>query len=195
MSTIWVRRWSRQDYEKMIDAGLFPPGTHAELLDGVVLEMSPQHSPHATAVCLAAEALREVFGRGHTMRVQLPLALDPDSEPEPDVAVVPGSPRAYRAAHPASALLIVEVSDTTLAYDRERKGSLYARAGITDYWIVNIPAQRLEVYRRPVLQAEAYYGWSYGTVALCRCGGLRYSPSSAPGARGRSRSPALTAWL
>ncbi|MGE3540711.1 MAG: Uma2 family endonuclease [Candidatus Tectimicrobiota bacterium] len=182
MSTVWVRRWSRKDYDVMIEAGLFPPGTHAELLDGVILEMSPQKSLHATAIRLAEEALREAFGQGYDIRVQLPLALDPDSEPEPDVAVVPGSPRDYRAAHPASAVLIVEVSDTTLTYDRERKGSLYARAGITEYWLVNIPAQRLEMYRRPGLQAEAYYGWGY-EAAHYATAEAHVSPLAAPQAR------------
>lgn len=182
MSTVWVRRWTRQDYDKMIDAGLFPPGTHAELIDGVVLEMSPQKSPQATAVCLVEEALRNAFGQGYTLRVQLPLALDPLSEPEPDVAVLPGAPRDYRDAHPTSALLIVEVSETTLTHDRDRKGSLYARAGIADYWLVNLPAQRLEVYRHPVLQAEAYYGWGYEVVQYVT-GGTQVSPLAVPQAR------------
>jgi Uma2 family endonuclease len=164
MSTVWVRRWTRQDYDRMIDVGLFPPGTRAELLDGVVLEMSPQNSPHATAVCLVEEALRQVFRQGYHVRVQLPLALDPLSEPEPDVAVVPGGPRDYRDHHPTAALLIVEVADTTVTHDRNRKGSLYARSGIEEYWLVNLPARRVEVYRHPVPQAEAYYGWAYASV-------------------------------
>jgi Uma2 family endonuclease len=179
---MWVRRWTRQDYDRMIDAGLFPPGTRAELLDGVVLEMSPQKSPHATAVCLVEEALRQAFHQGYHVRVHLPLALDPHSEPEPDVAVVSGSPRDYRDHHPTSALLIVEVADTTVTHDRNRKGSLYARAGIEEYWLVNLSARRVEVYRHPVPQAEAYYGWAYKSIRYVTAADF-LSPGTAPQAQ------------
>jgi Uma2 family endonuclease len=148
----------------MIDAGIFAPGERVELIDGEIIEMSPQKSPHSTAISLTAESLRVAFGAGHHVRVQMPLALDPHSEPEPDVAVVLGSPRDYRDAHPASALLVVEVTDSTLAYDRDQKGSLYARAGIVDYWVLNLADRGLEVYRDPGLSPEARYGWSYHTI-------------------------------
>jgi Uma2 family endonuclease len=77
------------------------------------------------------------------------LALDPSSEPEPDLSVVVGSWKDYRETHPSSAVLVVEVADTSLEYDRDRKGSLYARARIADYWIINLPEQCVEVYRDP----------------------------------------------
>jgi Uma2 family endonuclease len=93
--------------------------------------------------------------------VQTPLAFDPDSEPEPDLAVVVGTPRDYRAHHPTTAVLIMEVSDTTLAFDRRQKGSLYARAGILDYWILNLNRRMLEVYRSPIADPVAPYGFSY----------------------------------
>lgn len=98
---------------------------------------------------MTQDALRKAFGEGTHVRIQLPLALDPSSEPEPDVTVVRGSPRDYRDAHPSAALLVVEVADTTLSHDRDQKGSLYARAGVADYWIVNLVDQVLEVYRDP----------------------------------------------
>ena len=161
VSAVQTRRWTREEYERLIEAGIFHPEERVELIDGEILTMTPQKSPHATAVCLVADALRGAFGSGHHVRVQLPLALDPDSEPEPDVAVVAGAPRDYRDAHPATALLVVEVADTTLAFDRERKGSLYAGAGIAEYWIVNLSDQVLEVYREPAAAPSAQYGWSY----------------------------------
>jgi Uma2 family endonuclease len=120
-----------------------------ELLDGEIIDMPPQKSRHATAVTLVAEALRTIFGPGATVRVQLPFCLDDRSEPEPDVAVVPGNPRDYRDAHPSRALLVCEVSDTTLAYDRGRKLAAYARAGIPEYWILDLTAETLEVCRKP----------------------------------------------
>ena len=105
----------------------------------------------------------------------MPVALDDESEPEPDVCVVPGDPRDYRDAHPAQPVLIVEVALSRLRFDREDKGSLYARAQIADYWIVNIPARRLEVYRQPVPDDAAVFGWRYGQ-ALTLGAEARVSP-------------------
>ena len=82
-------------------------------------------------------------------------------EPEPDVAVVPGSFRDYAGGHPSQPVLVVEVSDSSLALDREHKGSLYARAGIADYWIVNLVDGALEVYRAPSPDPAASFGWRY----------------------------------
>lgn len=152
MSTVFEsarHRFSRHEFSRMVDAGIFGPDDHVELLDGEILDMSPQKSRHATAVTLAGDALRAIFDRDATVRLQLPLSLDEHSEPEPDIAVVPGHPRDYRDAHPSTALLICEVSDSTLAYDRGKKRSSYARAGIPEYWILDLNAGRLEIYREP----------------------------------------------
>jgi Uma2 family endonuclease len=96
----------------------------------------------------------------------MPVALDEESEPEPDVSVVAGDPRDYRDAHPERPVLIVEVALSRLRFDRQHKGSLYARALIADYWIVNIPDRRLEVYREPVSDAAATFGWRYGSALM-----------------------------
>jgi Uma2 family endonuclease len=111
----------------------------------------------------------------------MPLALDPMSRPEPDIAVVPGGPRDYRKAHPKTALLLVEVADTTLAYDREWKGSLYARGGIRELWIVNLLDRVLEVYREPVSSSTAKHGWAYRSVSKLGPGETA-KPLAAPGA-------------
>ncbi len=162
---IELRRWSREQFEKMIEMGIFPPGARAELVDGEIFNMTPQKARHASAVQAATEALRIAFPEGlHHVRAQLPLALDLSSEPEPDLSVVRGSWRDYTAAHPASAVLVVEVADSSIEHDRDRKGSLYARAGILDYWIVNLSAERIEVYRDPAHSDEAPYGWAYREV-------------------------------
>jgi len=179
VGAVEMGRWSREQFEKMIEAGIFPPGTRAELIDGEIFSMTPQKRKHAAAIRAAEEALRAAFGTGFDVQVQLPLALDPSSEPEPDLSVVRGSWRDYRDAHPPSAVLVVEVADTSLGFDRDRKGSLYARAGIADYWIVNLPAGRIEVYRDPAQSAEALCGWSYRTVQ--RYGpGQHLAPLAAP---------------
>ena len=149
MKAIEMRRWTRAEYDKMISAGLFSPGERVELIDGEILRMTPQGTAHFTAIRLAEEATRKAFGAGFEVRTQGPLALTPDSEPEPDLAVVPGTARDYSREHPGTALLLIEVSETTLGHDRQRKRDLYARAGVPDYWIVNLPERCVEVYRAP----------------------------------------------
>lgn len=122
--------------------------------------MSPQRFAHYKAIEKVAAALRTAFGAGLWVRMQAPLAVDDHSEPEPDASVVPGSPDDY-SDHPRDAVLVVEVSDTTLRYDRTRKASLYARAAIAEYWIVNLVDRRLEVCREPVVDAAQAFGFRY----------------------------------
>lgn len=159
-----LRRWSRVEYERLVECGFFQPGDRVELIGGQLLVAEPQNSPHATAVGLAEDALREAFGRGWVVRVQAPIALDDESEPEPDVAVVPGTRRDYRQGHPQRPVLAVEVADSSLVGDRTIKASLYARAGIADYWIVNLVERLVEVYRDPAPDPRAAYGWAYRRV-------------------------------
>ncbi len=142
-----VKHWTRDDYYRMAEAGLFR-GQRVELIEGEILTMSPMNPAHAAALQLVAKALERAFGAGHCVRVQLPLHVDDTSEPEPDLAVVPGTPRDYDS-HPRTALLVVEISDTTLGFDRGRKRELYAHAGIQEYWIVNLLDYRVEVHRFP----------------------------------------------
>lgn len=149
------KAWTRAEYDAMVEAGIFGPEDRVELIEGEILTMSPQKSLHATGVQLAADALRSAMGLGFVTRVQVPLALTADSEPEPDIAVVAGEARDYRDAHPRTALLVVEVSDTTLDFDRSVKQRLYARAGIPELWIVNLGEARLEVHRQPHLAGYA----------------------------------------
>jgi Uma2 family endonuclease len=133
----------------MIRAGIFGPEERLELVEGEIVEMSPQDPPHSVGVQLVGEELRREFPAGFHVRAQLPMALSDDSEPEPDLAVVRGDIRDYVAEHPATAVLVVEVAYSTLVFDRRRKARIYARAGIPDYWIVNVPRRVLEVYREP----------------------------------------------
>jgi Uma2 family endonuclease len=144
-----LRNFSRVEYDKMIDAGILGEDEHVELVGGAIVEMSPEGPHHAGTIDLCADVLRRVFGAGFTIRVQHPLVIDPDAEPEPDVAVVAGEPRAHLDAHPRSAALVVEVAESSLAYDRRDKALLYAGAGIAEYWIVNLADRLLEVHREP----------------------------------------------
>ncbi|MBI4754144.1 MAG: Uma2 family endonuclease [Betaproteobacteria bacterium] len=144
-----LHRFSRAEYDQMVDAGIFGPEDKIELLDGEIIDMAPQKSRHAGIIRLIEDALRVAFGTGHDVRTQLPLCLDDRSEPEPDIAVVTGGPRDYLDAHPSTAVLIVEVAESTLSYDRGRKLAAYARNGIPEYWILNVADEALEVHRVP----------------------------------------------
>jgi Uma2 family endonuclease len=177
--TASTKRWTRVEYDRLIDKGAFGPSDRIELLGGVLVVREPQGGPHAMGIRMAEEALRGVFAAGWDVRVQLPVALDDDSEPEPDISVVPGSFRDYRLAHPTRAALIVEIADSSLGLDRGEKGGLYARAGLADYWIVNLVDHVLEVYRGPAADAGAPHGWRYASAVTLRAGD-EVTPLAAP---------------
>lgn len=161
-----TRRWKRVEYEKLVDCGVFQPGERIELLDGLLVVREPQSSPHVVSVQLTLAALTQALGPGWNVRAQAPIALDDDSEPEPDIAVVRGDPVDYVDGHPSRPLLAVEVALSSLAFDREFKSSLYARGGIPDYWIVNLVDRVLEVRRQPAPAATAAYGWAYDSLEI-----------------------------
>ena len=106
---IKTRRWRRIEYERLVELGMFT-GERLELPNGLLVVPEPQGSPHASIVSQVARVLERAFGPGWHARQHAPLALDDDSEPEPDVAMVPGEPRAYYATHPSTAGLVVEVA-------------------------------------------------------------------------------------
>jgi Uma2 family endonuclease len=160
-----VRRWRRVEYEDLVTAGMFR-GEPLELIGGQLVVAEPQGSHHASAISKVDYALRAALPPGWIVRTQMPLSLDDESEPEPDLAVVRGRPGDYRDAHPRAAALVVEVAESSLEFDRERKGSLYARAGIGDYWIVNLVDGAVERCRDPRPDAAAAYGWRYGAVSV-----------------------------
>ena len=159
-----LHRWSRHAYGQLIDRGLLHEDDPVELLDGLLLVKEPQHSPHRTAVLLVAKALERAFGEGWFVQTQSPIILDDRSEPEPDVCVVRGSPRDYAAAHPTGPALVVEVAQSGLALARGRKAAAYARAGIADYWILNLADHVLEVHREPARPGPARRNWGYAAI-------------------------------
>jgi Uma2 family endonuclease len=165
-----TRRWTRLEYERLIDARMFRPGERLELLAGHLVVREPQGSLHATAVGLVEDALKAGFGPGWVVRVQMPIALDDESEPEPDIVVVPGARRDYELAHPARPVLLVEVSESSIDQDRGDKAGLYARARVPEYWILNLVSRSLEVRREPAPMATAPYGSSYGVVIVLGLG-------------------------
>jgi Uma2 family endonuclease len=144
-----TRRWTRREYGRLLEVGILHEDDPVELVAGRLLVAEPKRPGHSVAVELVAEALRRAFGADWTVRTQAPIALDPISEPEPDVCVVPGAPRDYVTRHPARPPLVVEVSESSLGLDRGLKRRRYARAGIPEYWILNLVDEVLEVHRDP----------------------------------------------
>ncbi len=179
---IRTRRWTRREYDRLVELGILREDEPVELLGGQMIVAEPKSSPHSTAVGLTGDALRRAFGAGWVVRTQDALALDDESEPEPDVVVVPGTIRDYRDAHPEGAALLVEVALSSLAFDRRHKGSLYARAGVADYWIVNLVDRVVEVRRRPAPDASAEFGAAYTELEVARPGET-LAPLARPDAR------------
>ncbi|HYY94431.1 MAG TPA: Uma2 family endonuclease [Pyrinomonadaceae bacterium] len=144
------------EFERMGAAGIFHPDDRLELIDGEIVEMSPIGSSHAACVDALALLFNETARRRFLVRIQSPIRLDDFSEPQPDVALLRWRDDFYRHAHPtpADVLLVVEVADTTVESDRQVKIPLYARAGIPEVWLVNIPGERIEVYSAP--EGETY---------------------------------------
>lgn len=158
-----LRRWKRVEYDRLVEMGAFE-NDRIELVGGYLIVAEPKGSRHTTAVGMIWDALRDALPSGWIVRAEAAVALDEESQPEPDIAVVPGTRADYRDAPPARPVLAIEVAESSLRFDRRRKGSLYARAGVTDYWIVNLIDGVLEIYRDPVPDPAARYGWRYRSV-------------------------------
>jgi Uma2 family endonuclease len=140
-----VRPIKRSEYDRMIELGLFQED-RIELIRGLLVKMPPQSAPHASTVSELNQLLIARLQGRFILRIHAPLALSDASEPEPDVAVVPLGD--YDDEHPTTALLVIEVSDSTLKKDRG-KAAVYASAGIGEYWIVNLGARTVEVHSSP----------------------------------------------
>ena len=153
--------WTVEEFHFLGDLGMFE-GRRAMVIDGVLVEEGPMNPPHAIAATKTADAIRDTFGKGHHVRVAKPLVLSPKTDPEPDVAVVPGKPSDY-TDHSTTALLVVEVSDSSLRYDTSTKLSLCAAGGIADYWVVDVTGRQLLVFRDPVPDATQPHGHGYAT--------------------------------
>jgi Uma2 family endonuclease len=158
-----LRRWTRIEYDRLVDLGVFE-GEPLELLGGLLIVAEPKGAYHSSAVTMVEYAVRAALPPGWIVRTQQPVSLDDESEPEPDLIVVPGRPADYRHAHPERPALAIEVADSSLSFDRQRKGSLYARARIQDYWIVNLIDRVLEIYRDPGPDVSALHGSRYRSV-------------------------------
>lgn len=161
-----TRKWTCLEYEKLVEVGVLGPDERVELIQGDILTMAPVDPLHANAVGQSTGALVGLFGSTHNVRVQVPLLIGSNSEPEPDFCFITldeARRLTKQRLHPSTAELVIELSNTSLTYDRGPKASLYASGKIPQYWIVDLKGEALEVYRDPVPDPTAHAGWSYAS--------------------------------
>ena len=154
---------TRHEYQLLTEAGAFK-ARRVELIEGVIYDkMAAMLSPHAASVRRVDTAFHAAFANQSVISIQLPIVLDDNSEPEPDAMLTRGVDADYDNRHPApdDVLLALEVSDSTLAFDRREKASAYARANIVEYWILNVPERQLEIHRGPQRDSAMPFGWGY----------------------------------
>jgi len=149
-------RYNVGQYLALAECGLLTPDDHVELLDGFIVAMSPSSPFHCATVNKVQNVLQRRLGPDVNLRVQMSFVAGDAYVPEPDIAVVPGTDEDYLRSHPSHAHLIVEVSETSVAYDRLTKSRVYARAGIPCYWIVNVRDGCVEEFREPDADRGVY---------------------------------------
>ncbi|WP_158502151.1 Uma2 family endonuclease [Vitiosangium sp. GDMCC 1.1324] len=150
------RRFRLDEYHRLIDVGVLGEDERVELLEGVIVETTPQGRPHALVISRLNRFMTRALGDTYSIRPQLPLSLGDDSEPEPDLAVVTRHEEETAQVHPRFALLVVEVADDSLRRDRLLKGRIYARARVPEYWVVDVTGRAVEVYSDPDADAGRY---------------------------------------
>lgn len=158
------KRWTVEEYERLFELGFLDPEGRYELIEGEIVPMAPQDYPHANSVMRATNYLVGKYGATHYVRVQLPLRLSDNSQPEPDFALVPMSMIGPSSPHPTTADLVIEIADSSLAYDRSEKASVYAKCGIGEVWVLDVRSRTLHIHREPTADAEQPFGFHYASV-------------------------------
>jgi Uma2 family endonuclease len=162
-----TRKWTCAEYQKLSEIGLLAENERIELIQGEIVSMTPVDPLHSNAVGQANPILVGVFGATHNVRVQVPLQIGSNSEPEPDFCLIPlawARQLTRERRHPDRADLVIELSNTSLAYDRGPKASLYASAQIPFYWVVDLSGEMVEVFSQPAADPQAPFGWSYSAL-------------------------------
>ena len=148
-----LRKWTVKEYHKLGEIGIFNPEERLELIEGNIIKISAKGTVHASATRRTATLLHNLLGNQAAVYNKSPIALDDNSEPEPDIAVVRIDPFDYATHHPtpSEVYLIIEVADSSLTFDREIKAKIYARSAIADYWVLNVGERQLHVFREPAV--------------------------------------------
>ncbi len=150
------RRITVEEYEVMYEAGVFKPDERLELINGEILKVAPMNAPHISYVIRLSRIFTERLTKRAIVSTQLPVVINEESEPEPDLSILRWRSDDYFSGKPSAqdVYAIIEVASTSLVYDRRVKLPLYARAGVPEVWIVKVQERELEVYRSP--KGEAY---------------------------------------
>lgn len=166
LRNIQPRRWTVDEYHRLYENGVFGGDDRFELIDGQIVPMSMPSPPHTRSLMRVNRALSSALGTTHYVAPQCPIELSLYSEPRPDYALYPVAAVDVPSGEPARAELLVEVSDTSLEFDSNEKGYLYAAAGVPEYWILRVQERRLEVRRDPGPTKRAAYRIGYRSVAI-----------------------------
>ena len=171
-----LKLWTVEQYEHLAETGVFLPDERVELIEGMIVTVPPQRPPHAGVIRRNTHTLVQRYGKTHYVGVQVPLNTGALSQPEPDFCLTRKDVVDGEASHPSSADLVIEVSDSSLDYDRKVKARIYAAGGIPEYWILNLQDRLVEIHRVPIQTAT---GWEYSTRFVAKPG-ERVAPLFAP---------------
>ncbi|MFH7026283.1 MAG: Uma2 family endonuclease [Heteroscytonema crispum UTEX LB 1556] len=162
------KRFTIDEYHRLIELGFLTQGDRLELIRGELIQMTAKGTPHTFSTTRLCRQLDRLLGDRAVVRCQEPIILSLDSEPEPDAVIARGNEADYLAHHPypEDILLVVEISDSTLTYDQTTKLELYAEAGISNYWIVNLNARQLERYSQPYQNAQGKFNYLSKLISL-----------------------------
>ena len=168
MSIAQAKRFTLTEYHRLGELGFFHEYDHIELINGEIIEMASKSTAHETCLRNLLRELSKIVGDRATLQSQAPIALLPNSEPEPDFAILQNRDDNYLSGRPqpADVLLVMEVSDSSLGYDQDVKIPLYAKAGIADYWIFNLFDNYLEVYSEAYQNNQGKYGYLNKQIIL-----------------------------
>lgn len=168
MNVATAKRFSIAEYHRLAELGFFESDARFELIRGEIIKMAAKGTFHSVCNSLLLKKIYPLLGERAIVRGQEPIILSDDSEPEPDVVIARNRSDSYLSSHPESAdiLLVIEVSDSTLKYDRRTKLSLYAESGISDYWIFNLVDIQLEMYSEPYQKQTGGFDYRVKRVVL-----------------------------
>ena len=162
------KKFTIAEYHQLVDLGFFTENDRIELIRGEIINMAPKRTPHSVCNSLLWKKLYQLIGQQAEIRVQEPITLLSNSEPESDVVVAKLKADNYLSAHPVAEdiILAIRIADSTLKYDREVKIPLYAEAGINDYWIFNLVDKCLEVYTKPFSRQNGNFNYQTRNIIL-----------------------------
>ena len=168
MLTTTRRKFTIDEYHQLVELGFFNENDRIELIRGEIIEMAPKRAPHSVCNSILFGELYKLLSERANVRGQEPITLPSNSEPEPDVVIAKKKADNYLSTHPTveDIILVIEISDSTLQYDRETKLFLYAEAGINNYWIFNLVDRRVEVYSNPFDDRQGKFDYRNKSIIL-----------------------------